>query len=788
LSGLALPLAAAAVWVGILAGPPGAPVAPYLAGAALGLSVAFLIARRRAREPEPLAGLAPAEPPALAAVAPPRSRPGRGPPWATALFAFAGLASLGAGLEGLRLARLDGSALLRLAPLRVEVLATLGSDPSPGRFGWSAVATVVEVRTYDTAARLREPVWIRGGDEPPGASRGDLVRIVGSVLAPDAGFAGYLGSRNIAVEIRVEVVERIGPAPNPFLRAAVSLRRSLGDSIRRLLPDREAGLLLGLALGDDSGLDPETERDFRATGMSHLLVVSGGNVAMVLAPVVVAAAALRARSRVRFLVGLGTVAFFVAMTGAEPSVLRAGLMAGLGLFGVFAGRPRSSATTLAGAVLVLLLLDPSLGRSVGFQLSVSATGGMVALATPIAERLWFLPKPAGLAAGATLAAQAAVSPLLLFYFHEIPLSTILANVLAFPAVSPALLLGLGAAGVGTLSEDVARIPAAAAQLPLRYLELVADRLARAAIPWVTSRGGAVALIGGAVAFVALVWWLRRRRGLPRTVLLVTAVAVPGFVWASALSAGPPAGLTVRFFDVGQGDAALAVSPAGATVLVDGGPDPGVVATKLSALGVRRIDVLVASHAHADHVAGLPAVLARVAVGLVLEPGCPDEAPDYAELLDALGDEGISVAHPRAGDSFAVGDLRLDVLAPTECSPVDDTNNDSLVIRLVHGEDTVLFPGDAEEPSQQEILDASIPLEVDVLKVPHHGGATSLEEFLRAASADLAVVSVGENDYGHPVPEILGQLRASGALVVRTDLVGDAVVGFGPEGPLLASAG
>ena len=120
--------------------------------------------------------------------------------------------------------------------------------------------------------------------------------------------------------------------------------------------------------------------------------------------------------------------------------------------------------------------------------------------------------------------------------------------------------------------------------------------------------------------------------------------------------------------------------------------------------------------------------------------------------------------------------------------MDDTNNDSLVIRLVHGEDTVLFPGDAEEPSQQEILDASIPLEVDVLKVPHHGGATSLEEFLRAASADLAVVSVGENDYGHPVPEILGQLRASGALVVRTDLVGDAVVGFGPEGPLLASAG
>src|SRR5262249_36929307 len=157
-----------------------------------------------------------------------------------------------------------------------------------------------------------------------------------------------------------------------------------------------------------------------------------------------------------------------------------------------------------------------------------------------------------------------------------------------------------------------------AQVPLRYLEFVADRLARAPMPWITG-GGIASLALGLAGAIAIAWWLRSGRRLPRKALLFGLALLPLLVWSTALSSGPPSWLTVRFFDVGQGDSALLTSPGGVSMLVDGGPDPAQVATELVALGVRRLDLVIASHPHADHVVGIPAVLARIPVGLLVEP-------------------------------------------------------------------------------------------------------------------------------------------------------------------------
>ena len=791
-----LPAAAVAFWGGLLAWTQvgrALPVWGWLALGAVGLASAVWCAPRGdGRDPLEEGGVVPRRPAAAVPLRPTGATSTGTFPGRAAALGLAGVFLLGAGWAGVHEHRTTGAYLHRLAPARVTVDGTLRTDPSPRERGWSSIVDASLVVSSEGSTSIDETLWVAGDGDVPPAVRGDRVRVTGTLRWPDdPGFAGSLLRRGIAAELLADDLERTGPSANPVLRAAQAFRAFAGRSIAGLFPQPEAGLLLGLALGDDSRLEPALIRDFKATGLGHLLVVSGENVAMVLAPVLALAAALGLSRVPRLLLASGVVAFFVVLTGAEPSVMRAGVMAGLALFGAFLGRPGGAAGTLAGAVLILLILDPALVWAVGFQLSVAATAGMVALASAIAARLRFLPRWFALATGATLAAQFAVTPVLLYHFHEVPLVTLPANVLAFPAVSPALLLGLAAAIVGLVAPGLGHLLAGVALVPMRYLEVVADRLASAPVPWVTSSGGLATLVIGIPLVVAIAWWARSGRRLPRLATLAGVALLPMVVWASALRAGPPQELTVRFLDVGQGDAALITSPGGVTILVDGGPEPDQVATDLAALGVKRLDVVVATHPHADHVAGLPTVLARIPVGLVLDPGCPSDSSDEAEMLQVIRDEGIPVRAPRVGETLLVGDLRLGFLAPPSCwvGTASDPNNDSIAFRLSLGDDTVLFPGDAEEPAQDLILEGGTDLDVDVLKVPHHGGGTSTQAFLEATRPEIAVVSVGQpNDYGHPVPEVLDWLRATGATVLRTDELGDVIVTFGSEGISVRSAG
>jgi competence protein ComEC len=766
-------------------------VAAWLLAAGAAFVGAAVLAPTNASRGDPLAGLTSGGRPnaVVEAVAPARLRPGRGPAALAIGLVALGAVALGVGWGSAHAHRVAGGYLAAISPARVVVEGSLRTDPSVDHEGWSAVVDARLVSADGSITAVRESVWASGEADAPDAVRGDRVRLEGRVSVPgEGGFGSFLSQHGLVAELEVDEATRLGPATAPLVRAAQSFRALVGTSIRALFPPREAGLLMGLALGDDSQLDPAVERDFRASGLSHMLVVSGENVAMVLAPVLALAALLHLSRWPRFALGLGTVVFFVVLTGAEPSVLRAGVMAGLTLVGVFLGRPRSTAVVLSAAVFALLIVDPALVWSVGFQLSVAATASMLALASPIGARLRFLPGSLALATGATLAAQLGVTPVLLYHFHEVPLSTVVANVLAFPAVSPALLLGLAAAATGLVWQGLGRVLAGLAILPMRYLELLADRAARAPIPWITGGGGIAALVVGLAIAVGVAWWIRSGRRVPRTILVLGIGIVPLLAWSSALSAGPPSGLRVRFFDVGQGDSALLTSPAGVTMLVDGGPDPAQMATELVALGVKRLDLVVASHPHADHVVGLPEILARIPVGLLLEPGCSSDSPDAAALAEAVRAEHVPVRHPRAGDVLVVGDVRLEVLSPDRCwaGTESDANNDAIVLRASLGEDSILFATEPEEPAQQVLLDSEVDLTADVLKVPHHGAATSIEAFFQAVHAEIAVVSVGPNTYGHPVPEILAEIRATGAEVFRTDRAGDVTITFAAGGLLVDS--
>src|SRR5205085_11537068 len=218
----------------------------------------------------------------------------------------------------------------------------------------------------------------------------------------------------------------------------------------------------------------------------------------------------------RVALAIATVSFFVIMTGAEPSVMRAGAMAVLTLAAVVLGRQRRAASILSASVLILIVFDPWLVWSTGFQLSVAATAGMVGLAGPIAERLRFVPSPIALSISTSLAAQLGVGPVLLYHFHELPGITIFANLAAFPAVSPALLLGLAAGAAGLVSVRAGQMVSLMARVPLRYLQLLAEHLAKAPVAWITSNGGVPMFLLQLGLVIALTAWLRTGWRPPRS--------------------------------------------------------------------------------------------------------------------------------------------------------------------------------------------------------------------------------------------------------------------------------
>jgi competence protein ComEC len=793
-----LPAAAAAFWTGILlAGPDARPLggpAALVAGGAVVAAVAGQGLHRRAASGRTLraAGLEPRmEPPgprdrilAAAGFTPPAPEPRASPRIRAAVVVSCVL--LGAGWIGVR------SALRpRLGALEgrfVEYRGTAAADVRRYDWGWGVEVALDRATVEGRECAIDVRAWVSGSGPAPALQAGQPLRGTGSIQAlrgKGSGFDATLLARGVTAWISGGSLSVRGPPSNPALRMAGDVRDALRRGATVALPAREAALLLGLSIGDTEQMPAEVEEDFRASGLAHLLAVSGSNVAMFLVPVLALAAWLGLRIRSRVAVAAAAIVFFAVLTRWEPSVLRAGAMAAVALVGIWAGRPRSTGALLGASVGGLLVVDPWLATSVGFQLSAAATAGLALLASPVAARLSWMPRPVALATAATAAAQAGVTPLLLLHFGVVPIVTLLANVLAFPAVAAALLLGLLAAGAGLAWVPLGHLVGIAAAAPLGYLIGLADRMARFPLPSLTGDGVGLPAASAALAML-LAWRLRRGRRPIGAVAVVLSVAT--LAWSSVPMAGPPAGLTITFLDVGQGDAAVVRTPEGGTVVIDAGPDPEQVAAELAALGIRRIDLAVGTHAHADHVEGFPAVLARFPVGLMVEPGCPGDSPSYARFVRAIRNEDVLVRHPRGGDRLWVGDLEVDVLGPDRCSPGGESPNDeSVVLRLRYGDHVMLFPGDAEVPAQRDMIEDGDPLRADVLKVPHHGGDTNAPEFLDAVDASVGVVSVGPNDYGHPNAGVLAALRAEGMTVYRTDVAGDVTVWFGAQGVLVESA-
>jgi len=479
---------------------------------------------------------------------------------------------------------------------------------------------------------------------------------------------------------------------------------------------------------------------------------------------------------------LALIAVYVPVAGAGPSIQRAAVMGALGLLATQAGRRGSRLYALGLAALVTLAVDPGIAADVGWQLSFAAVLGIFALAAPLRRSVearigsgaWRRALAEGVAI--TIAATLATAPLIAFHFGTVSTTTLVANVLALPAVAPAMWLGMCAAGLaqvpGVPLEPLNGLDA----LLLAYVAQVGSWCAAPEWAELRVRIGPGGLVVAYVALVSLVLLCRR---WPRQVLAATLGALvlwlplPGVAGSGGAAPAPDGGLRIQVLDVGQGDAILFQPAAAPAVLVDGGPPGEGLERTLEEAGVEGLGAVVVTHDQSDHAGGIEELLGTM----------PVERLFFARAHRGLLARAIAAgAEPRrvaAGGELRSGGLRLQVLWPPPelvASPVgDDPNRLALVIEARWRRFSMLLTADAEAEA--------VPLDpgpVDVLKVAHHGSDDAgLGPLLERVRPQLAVISVGEgNPYGHPTAATLGTLRMHRVPTLRTDEEGTVVIDVG----------
>lgn len=680
--------------------------------------------------------------------------------WAAVIAVVLALGST----AGVRTVRITTGPLAELAAGggAVGFEAVVVSEPRVDEHGWWALLRVTRLAEIDT----RERAFVRGEADPP--ALGSSWRGTASARPlEDTPFDRYLRSLHVGVRLDPRSWSEVA-APGAVARSTEAVRASVRHAASRWLPPAAAGLATGLVTGDTRLMPAPDAQAMQDTGLSHLTAVSGSNVAIVVLGTVIISHSLRLGARGRRRLVAATLVWFALLTRLDPSVLRAAVVAGLVLLAQAVGRRTEPAYVLAAALLLLVVIDPFLARSLGLLLSAAAAGGVLLLAPQVRRRLGWLPGRAGDLAAVTLGAQIAVAPLLLIHTDGVPVVSIPANLIAVPAAAVASALAIASAPLAVVDERLAAPGLLLARPALGVVLAVARALAGRGL--LVSASAPAALMTA----VAVVAWLVAQ---PRSRLAHRA-ALAGVVvlcWSVLpLPAKPVTDLRVTAIDVGQGDAILVEAP-GTAILVDAGPDT-VAAAWLRRHRPAPLDLFVVSHPHLDHIGGADEVIETIGARTVWLRPVPVEHDLAAEVASTAAARGIPVVEPRADQRVRVGDVLVEVLAPPPGRPYraadSEPNEMSIVMRVSWRGRAVLLTGDAEQDAQRDLSARPDRLRAGLLKVPHHGGTTSSPAFLTATDARLAIISAGsDNRYGHPHPELLALLESAGMQVRRTDLEG-----------------
>jgi len=576
-----------------------------------------------------------------------------------------------------------------------------------------------------------------------------------------------------------------------ILNSDINLIQEIQVWVRNLFENKIGegyGLLTALVLGDKTSVDPDIREDFTNTGVIHVLAVSGLHVGYVLMILMIIAKLFRIPwgwDRLLIIIGL---CFFCFLTGGKPSVIRASLMAGIYILTPVVNRQGNLWNTIFFSAFLILLFDPLIVTDLGFIFSYTAVLSIVTFYTFIQNILpdrlkvsAIKSKPIQFLYGlflVSLSAQIGTLPITALYFNRIPIISLVANVIIVPIIGILVAIGFCVLFFGWIP-IVGDLIGQSAWFIIKFISWIADYFSQVSFAFIEIHQFSVFWMVCYFIMLSIVFMLFMPK-FKKYILFPGLVILALIVWKFGMSSNY---LDVIYLDVGQGDAILIQLPNRKSILIDGGQKFGnrdygelVVKPVMNQVGIDRVNWLVMSHPHSDHIGGLISVAESFPVDTTFDTYLDYDSWVYKELKIKLKDRDTFIQHPSPGDVYQLDqNLFLEFFAPDSNFVKDNhnVNNSSIVMKLVFGTTSFLFTGDIELEGEYNLLQYKNALKSDVLKVGHHGSKTSSSElFIQMVKPDLAVVSVGyKNKFRHPSIEVIKRINQYAERIHRTDQSG-----------------
>ncbi|MCG8604817.1 DNA internalization-related competence protein ComEC/Rec2 [bacterium] len=688
----------------------------------------------------------------------------------------------------------------------VAILGTVYKYPEPGTNKLSISVSAKEIFIEGKLYRTQGAILVHIRFPQATSSYGDELIIRGRLRKPrdrrnpgEFDYRAYLLAQGIYGIVSVSYssqVELISSENGSWILRNVvyPIKSYLEEYLNNHLPDRVSALLKGLLIGQRGEVTPELRDSFAKVGVVHLLAVSGLHVGFIMIIFMGVLGLLRVPYTGRVILTLMALIFYSYLTNLKPPVVRASIMGGLLLGSSVLSRKIDVFNTLAIAALVILIDNPLELSQSGFQLSFGAVISIVYLFPKFRrfirlrvrkiQKLWFVRYPVDLIL-VSLAVYLGTLPFTVYYFDRLPNLALLANLVCVPLAFLGLASGIVAAALNLFLPGLALLYLNASFVFLQTLINLVSWASQ--LPMAYWQIYKFSSVEGLLYFIGLVLLLNMKRpSARRWLILYTLFLANILLWWQIFTRDET--LKVVYFDVGQGDAALLTFPDGRHALIDGGPrgmhsDAGewVIAPYLKREGIDEIDVVVLSHADADHLGGLPYIFRHFRVHEVWDNGQANDTRLYGEyhaLIDSLQIERRIL---KAGDYLADFEpVQIIVVHPSEKflrEDISSINDGSLSLKISYGETDFLFVGDIEERGETRIAQFGDLIDSEVLKVAHHGSATSSSmPVLKAANSRWAIISVGEfNKFGHPDLRVVTRLKRTGSEVLRTDHYGAVIL-------------